>query len=151
MVSPVAHPALAEHLFPEAVEVPVGALTELKGVRAGAEADDGDAPVIGIHKVLHVLVGPVAEPKGYDNEVSRVHGLGVGDTLLVVGIDLALVIHREENGAVESVVIGEDAPKHGQTFLGAIFFVTTDKNDVLALTRAVLALVVDREMMIGLN
>ena len=140
----MADPAFAENLFAEAVEVPVRSLAQLEGMGACPQSDDRYAPMVGIHKVFHVLIGPVAEPKGYDYQVRGVHCFRVGDALLVVGINFTLVIDRKENGAVESVVIGEDTAEHGKALLGTVFLVTADENNVLSLAGAALSLVVDR-------
>ncbi len=54
-----------------------------------------------------------------------------------VGRDDAVLVHREQNRAVESVVPGQDLGELRQPFLGPILLVAADKDDMLALTRAV--------------
>jgi hypothetical protein len=55
------------------------------------------------------------------------------------GIDLALVIHAEEHGAVKAVMRAQNLRHHGHRLLAAVFLVRADEHDVLAFARAVAA------------
>ena len=45
--------------------------------------------------------------------------------------DLTFFVHAKKHGGFETVVLGEDASKSGAGFLGAVFVIGSDENDVL--------------------
>ena len=62
---------------------------------------------------------------------------------MIGGINLALVVQRKENRALEAVALAEDLGEHGQAFLTAIFLIAREQDDVLALSGAFLAFIGD--------
>ena len=63
--------------------------------------------------------------------------------LLTLGLICRLGVDGEQDGAFEAVMLGEDLGELRQRFLGAIFLVAADEDDVLALAGAVEAIVDD--------
>ena len=138
--APVAHPVFAEDCTAEVIKRFVTARAvggETKGMGAGAEGDDGDATGDGGGEARHGGVGPLPKTKAEDNAVGGIEGLGVGDTLVVVGINCAVGIEREENRATEAVTLTENFREHRQALLGTILLVARKKHEVATGTRAV--------------
>ena len=127
VVSPVAYPAFSQHPLSKSPKFAA------KGMGAGAQADHRYASVAGIIKVFVYLIRPSAKTQQHDNGVRIVQGLGIGQTLLVGGIYLPLVIQREKHGAFEAVALTENLRHHRQAFLTAIFLITSKEHQVLAL------------------
>jgi hypothetical protein len=57
---------------------------------------------------------------------------GAGDALVIVGIDRAVGIEREEDGAFEAVALAENLGEHRQAFFAAVFFVAGEKHEMPA-------------------
>lgn len=131
VMAPVIDPVLAEDVFAELGEIDVATLGIFEGVGGGAERDDGDAAAVGVDEVFHLVVGVVAPAEGHDDDVGGVEGVGVGEGTGVVGVDDAVGIEREEDGAFEAVALAEDFREHGQRFLAAVFLVAGEQDDVL--------------------
>ena len=98
-----------------------------------------------------MLVGELAETRIEDNEIRILDRIESFNVIESIGIDRAIICQCVADSDVASVIAVKDLRKHWHRLFGAVFLVATDKDDVLALARAVLALVVDREMVIGLN
>ena len=131
VMAPVIDPVLAEDVFAELGEIDVATLGIFEGVGGGAEGDDGDAAAVSVDEVLHLIVGVIAPAEGHDDDVGGVEGVGVGERTDVVGVDDAVGIEREEDGAFEAVALAEDFREHGQRFLAAVFLVAGEEDDVL--------------------
>lgn len=98
----------------------------------GAEGDDGFAGVEVVGEGLQLLIGEVAEAGANDDEVGFGDGFHAADVFLVVDIDeIAVGVEGEENRGFEAEAFAEDFGKHGTGFLGAIFFVAGDEDDML--------------------
>ena len=65
--------------------------------------------MVGFFKALHVFVFPIPKAEGQDDEVGGIEGFGIGDALLIVGIDFSLVVDGEEDGAIKAVVFCKDS------------------------------------------
>ena len=111
----------------------------------GAQADDGDAPVHGVHEVLEVGLRPLAEAGEDDDGVGLVQFCGVRKRLLVVGVNRFAAVggEGEEHGAGEAVALAEDFPQHGQALFAAVFLVSADEDDGFSLAGAVFPFVGD--------
>jgi hypothetical protein len=55
--------------------------------------------------MLHLRLRPVAETQPHDDHIRAIECLGAGQRLLVVGINYAVRIEREEDGALEAVAL----------------------------------------------
>src|SRR5262249_40128615 len=150
VASPVVDPRLAEHLPAESLFVilllvvpavlGVGlARPQVEGVSRGAQADHRLARLDVIDDVLHLLVGQVAEAREDDHQVGGLQRLQAGDVLLVVRVDRAVRIDGEQDGALETVMFGQDLGQLRQRLLGAVLLVAADQDDVLAFARPVAA------------
>jgi len=60
------------------------------------------------------------------------------------GLDVAVLVDAEEHGALEALVLGEDAGEGRAGFLGAVFVVAGEEDDVLACAGALGAFVDER-------
>ena len=109
-------------------------------MRGSAQPDDGPGPVQVSHEMFHLVSGPVLEPREDDHEVRVVQLLNTGH---VIGswLDLTLGIEAENHGALKAMVLGQDAREGRQGFLGSIFVVTGDEDEVLALAGATFPLI----------
>ena len=58
-------------------------------------------------------------------------------------LDEAILIHAEDDGAFEAVMFCEDAGEGGAGFLGAVFVIAGEEDDVLAKTWSGLAFIDD--------
>lgn len=133
VAAPVADPAFAEDVFAELAVLFEGAAAgELEGVGAGAEADDGDVAVDGVVEVFECGVRPFAEAEGHDDGVGGVEGFWGAEAFAAVGVDGAIVIDGEEDGAFEAVVLAEEFAEHGEGLFGAVFLVAGEEDDVFA-------------------
>ncbi len=61
----------------------------------------------------------------------------IGEGFLVIGIDGAVGVDGEEDGAFEAVALAENFGQHGEAFFAAVFFVATEEDDVFAVAGAV--------------
>lgn len=148
MIAVVVDPGFAEDLLTEAagpflvapVVVCVRALTVAfvgEGVSGSADTEDGFAGVDEVDDVDHLIVGEFAKAEEHNHHVGVIQEMETGDIGLADWIDEAGVrIDGEEDGAFEAVAIGEDLGEHRKGFLGAVFFVACDEDEVFALTRA---------------
>src|SRR6478672_7301632 len=120
-----------------------------EGVCCGADADDRLAGFEVTDDVLHLLVGQVAKASEDHHQVGRVErfearnvadvGINLTDLcsakawgLAAGGRKLAAIFDGEQNGAFEAVMPGQDLGELRQGFFGAVLFVATDEDDVLA-------------------
>ena len=138
--TPVADPVFSEDCTAEIIKRFVTARAvggETKGMGAGAEGDDGNATGDGGGEARHGGVWPLPKTKAEDDPVGGIEGLGVGDALVVVGINCAVGIEREEDRAAEAVTLTENFREHWQAFLGTILLVAREEHEVATGTRAV--------------
>ena len=93
--------------------------------------------------MLHLIGRPVLEAGENHHEV-RVGQLL--DTRHVVGpgLDFALGVHSEHDGALEAMVLGQDAGEGGQSFLGAVLVIARNEDQVLAFPETLFAFVDER-------
>ena len=151
----VTHPGLSQHLVPEPVFVALDPGAEVilrkgarlvavaEGVGRGSQSHHRSSPVqVGID-VRHLLVRQRLEA-GEDHEpVRRLEHFEPGDVRLA-GLHLAVLVEPEENGAIEAVMLGQDAGERGQGFLAAILVIAGDEHEVLVLGDVRVALVLHR-------
>src|SRR5207248_11008252 len=77
-----------------------------------------------------------------DHQVGRLERFQAGDVLVVLGVDSAVGrVDGEQDGTLETVVLGEDLGQLLQRFLGAVLVVAAYQDDVYALAGAVAAVV----------
>ena len=79
--------------------------------------------------MFHLVIWEVEEAGEDDHEVGFLQGFEAFD-IGGAGFDFALFIDAEEDGAFEAVVLGEDACEGWACFLGAVFVVGCDEDDV---------------------
>ena len=133
VVAPVGDPFLAENVFTKFIIGAQGVRTGiLECVGARAEGDDGDTAFERLNEVPHVRLGPVAEAEGHDDGVGRIERLSMGNAGLVIGVDRAIGIDGEEHRTFEAVALAENFCEHRQAFLGAIFLVAREEDNVPA-------------------
>ena len=116
-------------------------------VRCRAQTHDGAAAFEVGDEGFHLFIGPVLEAGKDDHEVGGVEGVHPGDVVVAEFDGAGLGVRAEEDGAFEAVAFGEDAGEGGKRFLGAVFVVAGDEDDVFADAGAGAALVDD----LGLN
>ena len=140
--SVVAHPGVAEDLMAKAllvfvaavfeVEAGIGfALGNLESVGGSAQTDDGTATIDVVSDVLHLLIGQIQETGENHHEIGILEGFesfDIGST----GFDVTLFIHSKQNSRFETLMLGENAGEGGTGFLGAVFVVRGDKDDVFS-------------------
>ena len=147
VVAPVIDPLLAEDALAEGVEVGVGALTvELEGMGAGAQRHDRHPAAVGVDEVLHLRVRPGAIAQEHDDPVGRVERLGAGQRLAVFRVDRPVGIDGEEHRTFEPVPLAKNFCQHRQPLFAAVFLVSGEEDDVLALARAVFPVVIDEQL-----
>ena len=118
----------------------------------GPCADDRLSGVEISDDALELIVRQGQQPGGEDQEVGFLQMLEARDVvrlelglfaLLGVnrqgGIDQALLVDAEEDGAVEAVVLGKDAGQHRHRLLAAVFLFGGDQDDVFAFSRSLAA------------
>ena len=90
----------------------------------------------------HLFVRQIEEAGENHEDIRLVQRLQAGN-LRRSRLDEAVLVHPEDDGAFEAVVLGEDAGEGGTGFLGAVFVVAGEEDDVLAYAGAGLALIDD--------
>ena len=104
---------------------------------AGADGEGGFAGFEVIDDVLHGVVGEFAEAEEEDEVVGGAGGGDAGDIVGGIRVDVAgFLIDGEEDGGVEAVTGAEELREHGGGFLGAVFFVAGEEDDVFAFSGA---------------
>ena len=150
----VTDPGIAEDLVSEAVFVSLDLGFEIifcvggiggnfEGVGRGAKADNGAATVEVRDDVIHLFAGEIEETSEDDEEVCALESLQAGD-VGDAGLDVAVLVDAVEDGAFETVVFGQDPGEGGAGFLGAVFVVAGEEDDVLACAGAGVAFVDER-------
>jgi len=153
IASVMADPGVAEDLVAKAffeflsfvLEVVAGEFfpgRDFESVRRGAESDDGSAALQVFVDMDHLVVGEIEEAREDEHEFSVLESfeaLDVGGA----GCDFALLVDSEENGRFEAVMFGKDAGEGGAGFLGPVFVIGGNKDDVLSLAGTGSALVGD--------
>ena len=93
--------------------------------------------------MLHLVLRPVLEAGEHHHEVSLGQLL---DARHVVGprLDDTVGVHPEDHGALEAMVLGQNAGEGGQGLLGAVLMVARYEDQVLAFSEALFALVDER-------
>ena len=152
----VSDPGLTEHLFSEAArpgfavptEFGIGAVraaTVAEGVSAGAQPDERLAGQIRVHEVLHLVIGPMAEPQSHHHHVRRIQCLSPRQASRHFRIDGPVGrVYGEKHRAFEPMPFGENFRQLRQCFLRAVLLVASEQNDVLARTGAGLAFINDK-------
>ena len=138
---PVANPGFAEHGLAETAReaavlaipgilVPAAAGGEVERVGRRAQSDQWYAAFERAHELGHGLVGPDTETQRHDDDIRRLEGGGIGQRLLVVRVDGAVGVEREQHRALEAMALAEDLRQHGQRFLAAVLLVTGEQHDM---------------------
>lgn len=146
IASVMANPSVAENLVAEAtievfafvLKIVVGiflAFGDLEGMRRGAESNDRATALEIFINVNHLLVRKIQKARENEHEVGLFKNL---ETLNVrsPGGNFALVVDSEKNGGFKAVIFSEDTGKGGAGFLGAVFVIGGNKDDVLSFSRA---------------
>jgi len=139
----VAHPGVAEDLVAKAffitrllgLEVILSVfaiLGDFETMGRGSQPHDRAAAVeVGID-MLHLVIGEIQETSEDHHEVGFFQRFETFNIRCPCG-DLTFFVHAEKHGGFETVVLSEDASERGAGFLGAVFVVGSDENDVLTL------------------
>ena len=149
----VADPGVAEDLVAEAVFVALdlgaevipgvgGVGGDLEGMGGGAEPDDRTATLEIGDNVVHFLGGKIEEAREDEEQVGILEGGETGNPGRP-GFDVTVGVDPEDDGALEPVVLGENAGEGRAGFLGPVFVVAGQEDDVLALAKAGIAFVDD--------
>ena len=82
--------------------------------------------------MLHVGIRQFAKAEGVHSEVGVGEQVQPRDVGLVVRVDDACRILREQHGAFETVALAQQLPEHWHRFLRSILLVARQENDVFA-------------------
>jgi hypothetical protein len=108
---------------------------------AGPEGDYRFTGQIEVGELPHLIIWPVTKPQLDDAEVGfleRLHSRLIG---LAIGIDKALCIDREEDGAREAMPGCKNLGKLGQALFRPVFLVAGQKDDLFPFARTRLTFV----------
>ena len=157
VVAVVVHPGLPQHLATiTALEfrirvVPrifrVGTLQihlVIEGVGRCTQRDNGPPGVGVVNDLLHLGVGQFTKAGEEHHEIGVGQGIQAGNVVQGGGVDFAtFLVDGEEHGTRETVPHGQNLGHLWHALFRAVFLVTGDKDNVLALAGAFLALVGD--------
>ena len=118
------------------------AFGDFEGVRRGAESDDGATALEVFVDVDHLFIRKIEEAGKDEHEVSLFESFKTLDVRSPSG-DFVLVVDSEKNGGFKAVIFSEDTGKGGAGFLGAVFVIGGNKDDVLSFTGTGSALIGD--------
>ena len=131
-------------MYPDALYEPAD-----PGMGGGAETDDRPSAIQIVGDVLHLIVRKILEPQEDHQQVGRLQGLESRDVRAARLDEAGLWIGRNEDTALESVVLREHPRQGRQRFFRAIFMVARQKHDVLTVAGALVALVHDDVWILG--
>ena len=151
IVAVMADPSVTENLVAKAaievlafvLKIVVGifsAFGDLEGMRRGAESDDGAAALEVFVNVNHLLVRKIEEACEDEHEVGLFKNLEAFDVGSPGG-NFPLVVDSEKNSGFKAVIFSEDSSKGGAGFLGTVFVIGGNEDDVLSFFRAGRALI----------
>ena len=84
--------------------------------------------------VFHLVVGEITKTGQYRHEIRLLKSFKAWDIVCLLGVNRAVfLVDCEENGTSEAMVRGQDLRQLRHRFLGAVFLITGDKNDILGL------------------
>ena len=147
-------PGVAEHLLAESAGPGLAAKAPVRvrairvalvgeGVGRGAQAHDRPPRLDVVDDVLHLLVGKFAKTCGDHHQVGVRERFEARDVRLLLRVDRpGLGVYREQHDALETVPHGEQLAQHRHRFLGAVFLVAGDEDDLAAGAGAVAARIV---------
>lgn len=153
IASVMANPSVAQNLVAEAaievfafvLKIVMGiflAFGNLEGMRRGAESNDRATALEVFVNVNHLLVRKIEEACEDEHEVGLFKNLEAFDVGSPGG-NFPLVVDSEKNSGFEAVIFSEDSSKGGAGFLGAVFVIRGNEDDVLSFSRAGRALIRD--------
>src|SRR5205807_2124141 len=117
---------------------------DVECMRRGPHADNRPAGFQVIDDMLHLLVRQIAEAREDNHQVGRVERLQAGDVVANIWINRAVPgVNGEEDRALVAMMPGEDPGQLRQSFLGAIFLIAADEDNVLTFTGTIEAVVGD--------
>lgn len=101
-------------------------------MRCRAYARDRLAGLDVVGDMLHLIVGKIAEAGQDDHEIGGVERLEARDIVETVGVDGAVIrVDGEQDSASKAVPHRKDFGELRKQFLGSVFFVAADENDIL--------------------
>ena len=150
----VPNPGVAKDLMSEAILGSLGLGAKIKvrvlgvggnleGMGGGSQADNGAAAIQIIDDVDHLIVGEILEAGEDDHQICILQGLETGNVGLS-GFEFAVVVDSETDRAGEPVMLRENASEGWKSFLGAIFVITGNEDEVFALSHPLGSFVDDR-------
>jgi hypothetical protein len=93
---------------------------------------------------LQLIVRQIAPPQEHNDQIGVFNRGDARNTLPIVGIDeTGLWIDREQDPAVEPVMLCQNFPKLGKRLFGTVFFVAGNQHNALSVTGAIVAFVMD--------
>src|SRR5438874_55713 len=117
------------------------ALFEGEGMSGRSHADNGPTRLDIIDNMFHLIIGQLAKASENNHEVRGLKRLQAGDIISHVRVNRSVLgIDGEENGAFETMMIGQDFGELRQGFFGAVFLVAADQDNVLAFAGTVVAI-----------
>jgi hypothetical protein len=111
------------------------ACRDLEGMGGCPQAHHWSSALEIVRDVLHLFIGQVEEAGENDHQVGVLESfeaLDVGGP----GFDVSVLINSEQHGGFETLVLGKDAGEGGTGFLGAIFMIRGDEDEVFAFAGA---------------
>jgi len=146
IASVMANPSVAQNLVAEAaievfafvLKIVMGiflAFGNLEGMRRGAESNDRATALEVFVNVNHLLVRKIEEACEDEHEVGLFKNFETFDVGSSGG-NFPLVVDSEKNSGFKAVIFSEDASKGGAGFLGAVFVIRGNEDDVLSFSRA---------------
>jgi hypothetical protein len=82
--------------------------------------------------MLHLRVRQIAEPRRNDHQICGLQGFKTWNIVVDIGIDLSRGrVNGEHDRALEPMRFGENLRELRQRFFRSVFFVATDKYDML--------------------
>src|SRR4029453_740411 len=116
---------------------------DLKRMRRRPEADHRPAPSQIVGDVLHLPVGEILESEKHDQEIRRLERVESGDVRAPWLNEPGLRIGREEDTALEPVVLRKNPRERRKRFLRSIFMIAAEEDDVFAVAWTLVALIDD--------
>jgi hypothetical protein len=142
------NPGLAKDLSTEATDelIPTILIIEagkslagrnLKTMRGCTQSDHWPAAREIVDDGLHLLDRQVLKTGEDHHQIRGPQGLSPGN-IGMPRLDFpALLIHPEQYGTPQAMMLGQDPPQHRQCFLGFVLVVAGDQHHLLAFTQAV--------------
>ena len=98
---------------------------------ACSRADDRTAAIQVVDNRLHLLGRKILKPESENEQVGRVHRIGMRHVAVARNDRAGLLVNVEQHRALESMMLGEDASQRGKRFFAAVFVVAGKEHDVL--------------------